>query len=497
MIGSYRLSEACGSVAVDCDARGSIVPATFYRAEHVETGLPVLLKVFNREFASFDPFVQRFLKDGEPTMAFRHPNVIPVYEIGVDGKLLFVATQLVDGDSLAEHTRSGGLSAEATLMVLTPLAHALDDAHRAGLVHGDIRPETIVIDNRGKPLMSPFGVVRRSRRDDPGDDADAWLSEYTAPEELAGAATTPASDIYALTAVLYHCLTGATAGTVERTSDGIGHRPPTLARFLPCSDTDLNGVIACLDIDAVIARGMAARPEDRYGLASTMVSDFTTAIKLLPAFDLQSAPTFVEFIPDVATTPVPLAPAIVVAADAGAPPDESTAEAVDAFADGRRRGQFLLAAIALVAAAGCMFLAFSTGSGATSSVARSGPLSISYTSPWHTAPPAQPGTSKPISLADGNTSLLAGPLLTPSVVPGGPNPTFVHLYGAPLANAPDDVGGLSRQPVPVGHLRGPMGRRVRDGDLQGRPVAHVLRQRESGGARRMRAVRPDCASQRG
>ena len=121
--GSYRLVADLGLDAVD-DARAGAIPASVFRAEDVDTGTPVLLKVFGRTYSPFDPFVNRFLQAGTRAASFAHPNVVSVYEVGFERELLFVAMLFIEGETLAERMRTGGLSAADAVQLVAPLARA-------------------------------------------------------------------------------------------------------------------------------------------------------------------------------------------------------------------------------------------------------------------------------------------------------------------------------------------------------------------------------------
>ena len=212
-----------------------------------------------------------------------HPNVIPIYDAGKDKGRLFLAMRLVDGMTLAERMRVEPLSAEETLHILGPIADGLDAAHATGLVHRDVKPQNILITERGHPYLTDFGVAKRV--ESAGLTATGGFVgsfHYAAPEQVLGTPTSPATDIYALTAVLYQCLTGAVP--YARYTDAgvlfahVNEPPPRLP--LP-EAREFNGVIE---------RGMAKDAVDRYPSASALILATERSLDdLPPAFATSTA----------------------------------------------------------------------------------------------------------------------------------------------------------------------------------------------------------------
>ncbi|MGO9794379.1 MAG: serine/threonine protein kinase [Solirubrobacteraceae bacterium] len=271
VLGRYRILAPQGSSTTDIDPRGFTIEAALYRAEEGASRLPVLLKVFKRPYSASDPFVKGLIAEGKRVASFMHPNVVSVYDAGFERGRLYVAMQQVDGDTLLDRRRAGGLSAAGTIALLAPLAEALDAAHAAGLVHGEITPATIRVDAGGVPHLDAFGVARRVPD---GGIAGVRLADigYASPELRGGRRLTGASDVYALTAVLAHCLTGEApfpkdSGAVgERLASRLGRRRGGRSR----GPADA--------LDAVIACGMASDPARRYAHAQALIGAAASAL---------------------------------------------------------------------------------------------------------------------------------------------------------------------------------------------------------------------------
>jgi len=189
----------------------------------------------------------------------RHPNVVAVYDAGAIGEQAFVAMELVDGESLGRRLardRSGALAP------CLAAGRGLVAAHAAGIVHGDIKPDNILIDHDGRALVGDFGLARAIADDAAG--GVVGTPAYMAPELLRGEPATPASDQYALAVTVYEAITGvrprgaSTLDELRRECEREIARPAAMSRRLW----------------RVVARGLAADPARRY----PSVADFVDAL---------------------------------------------------------------------------------------------------------------------------------------------------------------------------------------------------------------------------
>jgi serine/threonine protein kinase len=261
--------------------------AIVYRAEQISLGRPVALKVLSDQLTADDVFRERFRREGKHLAAFEHPNIVPVHDCGEQDGLLYIAMRLVEGTNLAELIIRRELNAENTIDILGPIANALDAAHADGLVHRDVKPQNILITERGHPYLADFGVAKGSNTH--GLTATGGFVgsvNYASPEQIAGSTLTPASDIYALTAVLYHCLTGKVP-YLRETDPAIMHAhlhdpPPTL----PGRSEDTGA------LRAAIARGMAKEPDARYMHARDLLRVTKRAVSHMSPTRRRAAPAF-------------------------------------------------------------------------------------------------------------------------------------------------------------------------------------------------------------
>ncbi|MGH2944282.1 MAG: serine/threonine-protein kinase, partial [Solirubrobacteraceae bacterium] len=180
--------------------------STTFRARDRRLDRAVMLKVLHGEmFAGVPGARERAVVDATLAASLEHPNIVPVYGAGEVGEGLWVASRLTDGDALADAV----LSPRRTAELLERVAGAIDAAHVIGAIHREIRPECIVLDRWGNPLVRDYGVTRTSGRTGMATRMELLDTlRYAAPELILGRGPTPAADIYGLAAVAVRCLTG-------------------------------------------------------------------------------------------------------------------------------------------------------------------------------------------------------------------------------------------------------------------------------------------------
>ncbi len=180
-----------------------------YRATDLSLERPVALKLIAPELAQDERFRARFLREPKLAAALDHPNVIPIYEAGEHEGQLYLAMRYVEGSDLKTALeREQRLSPERVVAVLAQVAGALDAAHRRGLVHRDVKPANVLLDEEGHVYLTDFGITKQLGGDSTDTAQVVGTLDYLAPERVSGEDATSASDIYALGCVAFECLAG-------------------------------------------------------------------------------------------------------------------------------------------------------------------------------------------------------------------------------------------------------------------------------------------------
>lgn len=269
VIGGYRLNAILG--------RGGM--GVVYRATQMALNRSVALKVMDPRFAEDPTFRERFRRESQQAAALDHPNVITIHEAGEEGGRLFVSMRLVEGVDLRQLLDTvGPLKPPRALSILAQVGAALDAAHAKGLVHRDVKPANILVEQRAGSevaYLSDFGLVKRIGIDPALTGSAGWVGsvDYVAPEQVQGRLPDKRTDIYALGAVLYTSLTGQVpfprpdmaAGLYASVNDPV----PPLGTVRPGLPPQL---------DAVVARAMAKDPAARHSSSAELLRAASQAI---------------------------------------------------------------------------------------------------------------------------------------------------------------------------------------------------------------------------
>src|SRR4051795_3146005 len=192
VVGGYRIVEPIGQGGT------SIV----YRAEHVRLGRTAALKLLTPRLGEAD-FRDRFLRESKLAASLDHPNIVPVYDAGEEGELLYIAMACVDGSDLkALIVEEGRLPLRRALRLAAQVASALDAAHARGLVHRDVKPANILVGPGDRAFLSDFGVMKDLASGGATRTGSfVGTIEYCAPEQIEGREVDARADVYALACV--------------------------------------------------------------------------------------------------------------------------------------------------------------------------------------------------------------------------------------------------------------------------------------------------------
>jgi ABC-type transport system substrate-binding protein/class 3 adenylate cyclase/tRNA A-37 threonylcarbamoyl transferase component Bud32 len=229
-----------------------------YAAVELSLQRRVALKVLLPELAADERFRERFLRESRIAASLEHPHIIPIYTAGESDGRIYIAMRLVEGSDLGKLIdQEGALEVARSVSITAQIADALEAAHRHGLVHRDVKPGNILVDEADRAYLCDFGLARHATSVNSAtrDSAFAGTIEYISPEQIHGEETDARSDVYALGCVLYECLAGVSP---FRRSTEVA----TVLAHLHDDPTPLS--VASERMDGVVRRALAKSPEDRF-----------------------------------------------------------------------------------------------------------------------------------------------------------------------------------------------------------------------------------------
>jgi serine/threonine protein kinase len=199
-VGPYRIDSVLG-----VGGMGRVYLAT------APGGEPVALKLVKADLARDTVFRKRFDREARIAQRVSHPNLVPVLDTGEENGIPYLTQRFIQGGSLADQIeRQGPLSIESALRGVSAVAGALDALHANDLIHRDVKPANILVDEQGVSYITDFGLAKDTQGSlltRPGQAVGSL--DYMAPEQIRGEEVTAATDVYALGCVMCECLSGA------------------------------------------------------------------------------------------------------------------------------------------------------------------------------------------------------------------------------------------------------------------------------------------------
>ena len=264
-LAGYRIDSLVG--------RGS--SGSVYLAHELVLDRRVALKTLSPALTADERFRERFLRESRIAAGLEHPGILPIYAAGEADGVVYLAMRFVEGSDLGELIEAeGALAADRTLHLLGQVADALDAAHRRGLIHRDVKPGNILVDESDRAYLTDFGLATHAASVDSlsRDTPFAGTIDYIAPEQARGEELDARADLYSLGCVLFECLTGQPP--YRRSSElasvlaHLNDPPPLLS--------DARPELAALD--PVITRALAKSPEQRQPSAAALVAEARAAL---------------------------------------------------------------------------------------------------------------------------------------------------------------------------------------------------------------------------
>ena len=254
--GRYRIIDRIGSGGM------SVV----YRAQDLSLGRTVAVKVLHENLTDDEGFLRRFQREAHAAANLSHPNVVTVHDIGQDNNRHFIVMEFVDGRTLKQliklqNQQGRPLSIEQSLDLAIQICAGIGYAHRANLVHCDVKSQNILVTRDDRVKVADFGIARAvSEATQHTIDTQIWgTPHYFSPEQAAGLGATPASDVYAIGVVLFEMLTGRLPFLAE-THTALAlkhmHEPPPRA-------SEINPLIPS-QLDQILFKVLSKEPAARY-----------------------------------------------------------------------------------------------------------------------------------------------------------------------------------------------------------------------------------------
>jgi serine/threonine protein kinase len=268
-LGSYRVVAPLGEGGM----------AAVYKAYQAGMDRYVALKILPRYFASDPQFVGRFKQEAKVLARLLHPHILPVHDYGEADGYTYIVMPFVDSGTLADLLQGDPLSLAQVRRIITQVGDALDYAHSQGVIHRDVKPSNVLIDQRGNCLLTDFGIAKMVEGTVHFTRTGGVVGTptYMSPEQIMGEELDGRSDIYSLGIVLYEMATGRPPYRAE-TPPAIFvkhlHDPLPPPRSLNPSLPEA--------VERVILKSLAKRPEDRYKTAGDMVQALRAVIPDTP-----------------------------------------------------------------------------------------------------------------------------------------------------------------------------------------------------------------------
>ncbi len=265
--GRYRLEARIGAGGM----------STVYRALDETLQRQVAIKLMNREVATDSDQLERFRREARAVAQLSHPHIVGVIDAGEDAGRPYIVFEYVEGETLKERIRRlGRLPISEAVAYAIEIARALGVAHARHIVHRDVKPQNVMIDEEGTAKITDFGIARTL--DEEGLTADGRVlgtTDYVSPEQALGQHVTGQSDLYALGVVLYEMLTGEVPFKGE---NQVAVAMKHVREMLPDVQAKRPEVSAALA--AVVDNATAKRQEDRYANDAELIADLEDVLAI-------------------------------------------------------------------------------------------------------------------------------------------------------------------------------------------------------------------------
>jgi beta-lactam-binding protein with PASTA domain/predicted Ser/Thr protein kinase len=266
--GRYRVISRLGSGGM----------ADVYLAEDQLLGRKLAVKVLHHHFAEDQEFVERFRREASSAAGLSHPNIVGIFDRGEWNGTYYIAMEYVAGRSLKTVVREqGALDQAAAIDIVTQILRAARFAHKRGVIHRDLKPHNVILDEEGRARVTDFGIARAGASDMTLTGSIMGTAQYLSPEQAQGHTVSGRSDLYAVGVILYELLTGAVPFDGE-TAVAIAFKQVSAEPRAPSELAP--GVSGALD--AVVLRALAKDPARRFADAEEFIAALQQVRQDLP-----------------------------------------------------------------------------------------------------------------------------------------------------------------------------------------------------------------------
>ncbi|HZL48009.1 MAG TPA: protein kinase, partial [Solirubrobacteraceae bacterium] len=257
---------------------GSGGMADVYLAEDQLLGRQLAVKLLHLHFAEDQEFVERFRREASSAAGLSHPNIVGIFDRGEWNGTYYIAMEYVAGRSLKTVVREqGALDPAAAIDIVTQILRAARFAHKRGVIHRDLKPHNVIIDEEGRARVTDFGIARAGASEMTLTGSIMGTAQYLSPEQAQGHTVSGRSDLYAVGIILYELLTGMvpfdgeTAVAIAFKQVSAEPRPPSeLQPGLPAA------------LEVVVLRALAKDPARRFADAEEFIAALQQARQGLP-----------------------------------------------------------------------------------------------------------------------------------------------------------------------------------------------------------------------
>jgi len=303
--GRYRVISRLGSGGM----------ADVYLAQDQLLGRHLAVKVLHHHFAEDHEFVERFKREASSAAALSHPNIVGIFDRGEWNGTYYIAMEYVAGRSLKAIIREdGALDPVTAIDIVVQILRAARFAHRRGVIHRDLKPHNVILDEEGRARVTDFGIARAGASDMTLTGSVMGTAQYLSPEQAQGFAVSSASDLYSVGVILYELLTGVVPFEGE-SAVAIAYKQVSAA---PRPPSELNPVIPP-SLDAVVMRALAKDPAQRYADADELIVALEHEREVMRAY--QGAPVAASYAATALAEP-PATGSMLVVPPMGPPVEE-------------------------------------------------------------------------------------------------------------------------------------------------------------------------------